>query len=350
MDKKLLIRHIKGEATPSEREVVVAWIDKSEQNEAYYIKLMNTIVAEDISRNDPSVGLSRSEISNSYSEIKRDIQPKRRVAFLKQSQLPYIAAAAAVLLIVSVLLNIWQMNRNTPSAPQQELALLSPVDTLSLQTYYTENGVKGKVILPDSSVVWLNSGSSLSFPLVFEKDVRRVAFSGEGYFEVAKNDQSLMEVTTPKGMKITVLGTKFYICSYEDDTSERATLFSGLINVSKLSDGREVVATRTLKPQESVRFEDEGSALLTKKADTVKVVAWKRGELYFENTPMKEVINRLERWHGVDIVVKDSTILNHHFTAHFTSASIVQILDLMRFTAPIDYSVKENIVTLSSRK
>lgn len=357
MNKGLLIKHIKGETSLAESEKVIAWIDKSGENEAYYMNLMNTVIVEDVTRERPSaVFLREDELSDSLAAIKQkmeDSEKKRRVAadnvrWGKINVIRFSAYAAGVLLLLSVGLNLYQYFNKPVSAVfgTDKMAAVLQAEN----TFYTENGVKGKVILPDSSVVWLNSGSVITYPQQFDKDVRRVKFSGEGYFNVVKNPDSPMEVITPKGMKITVLGTKFHICSYTNDTEEQATLFSGRINISQIKGNKEIVKSRELKPQESVRFGHGGKAVLTPAVDTTKKVAWKRGELLFEQTPMPEVIKKLERWHGVNVIVKDSTILKYKFTAEFGSESMVQILELFRFTSPIDFSVKENEVLLFKRK
>ncbi len=352
MNKNLLIKYIKGEASQLEREQVIAWIDKSKENENYYLELFNTIVAEDVTSEHTSVALSDEELRESYSAIQKrtakDIFTNYGGA-KKMNWLVWFSACAAILLFASVSLNIVQYftdnNLSGMLAENQEVAIAN-----HNQTYYTEHGVKGKIMLPDSSVVWLNSGSSITYPQYFAQDVRRVEFSGEGYFEVVRNEKCPMEVITPKGMKVTVLGTKFHICSYNDDSEEQATLFSGKINVSRIANNKEVFKVRELKPQESLKFSDVGKAFITVKADTTKKIAWKRGELIFERTPMPEVIKKLERWHGVNITVKDDEILKYHFTAEFGSASMVQILELLRFTSPIDFTVNNNEVILFSRK
>jgi ferric-dicitrate binding protein FerR (iron transport regulator) len=76
---------------------------------------------------------------------------------------------------------------------------------------------------------------------------------------------------------------------------------------------------------------------------------WKEGILDFNDTQMSEVIKMLERWHGVNFIVKDPQILNYRFTARFKSESIIQILDYIKMTTFIDYSVEGNTVTLKRR-
>ncbi|MEG0517834.1 MAG: DUF4974 domain-containing protein [Bacteroidales bacterium] len=371
MNKNLLIRHIKGETASDECEAVISWINKSEDNESYYINLMNTIVMENVSGENPSGGtISDSVKEDAFRQIQAQICAARNgaekrvvekgadeirgkvVEIGKNSAAKVInfwkiaSYAAVVLLFVSVGMNLYQFGGN-----KENVVILSKVPAVEniMNTYYTENGVKARVLLPDSSVVWLNSGSRIVYPKNFDSDKRRVSFEGEGYFDVVRNPEWPMEVVTPKGMKVEVLGTKFHIKSYDNDQEEQATLFSGRIDISKSSGSKKVLDMRVLKPRESLRFTNAGKVVLTAVADTTKKVAWKKGELLFEQTPMSEVIKMLERWHGVKVVVQDPAVLSYTFTADFSSESIVQIFELFRFTSPIDYIIEDNKVYVKKR-
>lgn len=355
MNKRLLIRHIKGEVTPLEREEVISWINKSGENEAYYTGLINLVVLEKVSKENPAAGRITAEMKeDSFRRIKEGIAAnKRRVAVpvMKPAERGGrvwrgIAAAAVVLLGISAAFNIYQFGTRKDITPVTNVPAVAGV----MNTYYTENGVKGKVMLPDSSVVWLNSGSRITYPENFASDKRRVSFEGEGYFDIVKAQQWPMEVVTAKGMKIEVLGTTFHIKSYMNDDDEQATLFSGKIDISKSDGTRQILTAKELKPLESLRFTEKGSATLTPVADTTKKVAWKQGELLFDQTPMPEVIKMLERWHGVEIIAQDPAVLSYRYTASFGSESIVQILELFRFTSPLDYNIVDNKVYLKKRK
>lgn len=355
MNKRLLIRHIKGEVTPLEREEVISWINKSGENEAYYTGLMNLVILENISKEDPAGGKITAEMKDdSFRRIKERIAAdsgRGTVPVIKPAERAGrrwrgIAAAAVVLLAVSAAFNIYQFGTRENITPVTSIPAVDGV----INTYYTENGVKGKVMLPDSSVVWLNSGSRITYPEHFASDKRRVTFEGEGYFDIERAPQWPMEVVTVKGMRVEVLGTIFHIKSYKNDDDEQATLFSGKIDISKSDGTQKILTAKELKPLESLRFTQKGNALLTPVADTTKKVAWKRGELLFDQTPMPEVIKMLERWHGVEIIAQDPGVLSYRYTASFGSESIVQILELFRFTSPLDYSIEDNKVYLKKRK
>ncbi len=341
MNKEKLVRNIKGLSSTEESKEIIDWIDKSEDNKRYYISLMNLINTYEV--------ISDAEISSDYSKsgdynkviAKIKAQKRGRVSLLKRA-LPY---AAAIILAFSLFLNLVQYL--TPN--EIEYIYNVPAAENLYCTFYTEPGVKGEVLLPDSSKVWLNSGSKITYPEQFNSKIREVKFEGEGYFEVKSNPNCPMEIITPKGMRIEVLGTTFHIKSYRNDDDEQATLFNGVIDVSRYKDGKQIVKSKEIKPRESVRFVDK-EAILTHKADTLKKIAWKNGELIFDKTPMREVIKMLERWHGVEIGIENDSVLNNNFTGIFSTESIIQIMELLKFTSPIDYSINKNKILLKNRK
>lgn len=208
------------------------------------------------------------------------------------------------------------------------------------RTYIVNNGVKGKVCLPDSTLVCLNSGSVLELSDNFEYE-RRVTLKGEGYFDVKADKSSPFYINTPKGVVIKVTGTEFNLCCYEDQQDVKLSLVSGSVEIRK---GDETIYRMTEKEDVSISGE---SIHKYSTARTEEAVAWTKGKLVFDDTPMTEVIKRLERWYGVQISVEDMRIYNSSFTGEFHSESLVQVLELLNITSDIEYYMTDNRVKLS---
>lgn len=158
-----------------------------------------------------------------------------------------------------------------------------------------------------------------------------------------------MIVSTNKGLKIEVLGTKFLIRSYEEDNDAQATLFSGSIKLISARSRFSKEYIKKLKPMESVVIGKNNTIRFIENADTVKSVAWKKGMLIFEDTPIEEVLVKLERWHGTEFIVKDKSILSCKITAQFKSESVVQIMEVIKYCSPIDYVIKDKQIFLTRR-
>lgn len=152
------------------------------------------------------------------------------------------------------------------------------------------------VVLPDGSKVWLNAGSTISFPAVFSGKNRDVAVTGEAYFEVAKKVNEPFRVTTKK-MTVLVLGTHFNINAYEDEPATRTTLLEGSVQVKVNKQKIQI------RPGEQAQLNNAGNLSVTQ-PNITEVVAWQKGYLQFDNTPLEEVFRQIGRWYDVEVVFK----------------------------------------------
>jgi ferric-dicitrate binding protein FerR (iron transport regulator) len=154
-------------------------------------------------------------------------------------------------------------------------------------------GGEYQLILPDGSRVWLNSSSSLRYPVNFAgKKNRTVELTGEAYFEVAK-DQAHPFIVSSRTQKITVLGTHFNVNSYEDELETSTALLEGAISLSNGS------TIRKLEPGE--RSVNNGRNIQISKADLNQDIAWKNGYFEFQETDLKTVMRQISRWYGLRV-------------------------------------------------
>lgn len=147
--------------------------------------------------------------------------------------------------------------------------------------------------LSDGSKIWLNSESSITYPVVFTGIERRVILNGEGYFEVAKNKNRKFVVQS--GNILTeVLGTHFNINAYEIKNSVKTTLLEGKVQV--INSGKVLL----LNPGQQAIAQNNGS-LSKNNVDTDRVMAWKNGFFDFDDMDLGEVLEELSRWYGIRV-------------------------------------------------
>lgn len=206
-------------------------------------------------------------------------------------------------------------------------------------TYSVNNGVKGMVTLPDSTTVWLNSGSKLTLADNYHQR-RQVVLEGEGYFKVKSAKSNPFYISTDKGVTVKVTGTEFNLCCYKEQQDVRLSLVSGSV---ELLQGAKTIYKMSGKEAVSI---SEGKVKETKE-NIMESIAWTSGSLAFENTPMKEVIAKIERWYGVSITVADVRIYNSSFTGDFRSESINQVLHLLSLTSGFQYTISGNTIRIS---
>jgi transmembrane sensor len=310
IDRKILLKFISGKSSLQEKNAVLDWIDQDEDNLNEFIAQKNQYVFDKM---------------DSYGK------GKRRPIFNFGSLARY--AAVFVLAVTVTALGYYFYDNDTQGVVHNQ--------TAATFKYMVNTGVKGMVVLPDGSKVWLNSSSHLICPQEFSNDVREVEIDGEGYFEVVKNKDWPMIVKTSKDYSVKVTGTSFNLSSYSDDDKLVVTLISGEVSLINKKQNKEI---KMVPNQELVVLLEKPQ--INENVDTNKKTAWKEGLLLFENTPMKEVIKKLERWYGVFIEVKDQDIFDERFTAKFKSESISQVLEILKLSSNIKYSIDGTNITL----
>lgn len=341
MNKNTLIRFYRGEATEPEISGILEWINRSPFNKEYFARQKAIYTASLIEACSIRTGTNNTEASSPFAQkfpmgIRRGKAP-----FLKIAS---VAAVALLFFTAGYFLN----NLKEPSGNSGIYIASAPEPTEPLmRTLYTEKGVKGFLILPDSSKVWLNSDSRITYPERFTGAKRMVNLSGEAYFEVKKDSLMPMLVKTNKDFSVEVLGTTFNIKCYDNDDNGEATLYTGAITMHYKDTKTNREETIRLKPNESFSYKVANSIpkqFNYKKPEIQK--AWKDGDLIFTDTPMTEVIKTLERWHGTQFIINNQNIYKYKLSAEFSSESIIQIMEIMQIIMPLKYSCTNNVVTL----
>jgi transmembrane sensor len=204
-----------------------------------------------------------------------------------------------------------------------------------LNTLSTSNGEQYQVKLPDGSSVWLNAGSSLTFPTVFSKNSERVvSLKGEAYFEVATsrdfNGQKNPFLVQTDKQTVKVLGTHFNVNCYADEGEVKTTLLEGSV---ALTTKVEVPEKIILKPGQQAFFNLNNSRIAVKRLDDPEAeIAWKSGLFHFDHTEIKTVMKQLARWYNVDVVYK-GTIPDARFTGEmYKSLSASKVLEGLSYT------------------
>lgn len=194
----------------------------------------------------------------------------------------------------------------SPLSPQAEA--LPQVEN-SMVTAKTPRGGTYQFILQDGTKVWLNADSKLEFlPDYKSKNQRIVKLEGEGYFEVAKDKTRPFIVETAL-QRVEVLGTHFNINAYKDEPAIVTTLIEGSVKVSSRNN------QSYLKP--GFQAINSGADIHVNEADLDKVIDWKEGDFYFQQTDFRLAMRKIARWYDVDVIY-DSSI-----PANLTSNGII---------------------------
>jgi ferric-dicitrate binding protein FerR (iron transport regulator) len=184
-----------------------------------------------------------------------------------------------------------------------------------------------KVTLPDGSTVWLNAGSSITFPTRFSGNRREVSMTGEVYYEVSKNEQQHFFVQT-KTDRIEVKGTHFNVNAYAD---VKTTLLEGSVQIGKtiIKPGDQYLAGKITQP------------------DTEEVMAWKNGMFLFNNTPITEIMAQVERWYDVEIKYEGGDISKLVFGGDVErTANVSVLLKKLELTKSVEFTIEGRTITI----
>lgn len=168
-------------------------------------------------------------------------------------------------------------------------------NTMQYNILTIPRGGQFQLTLPDGTKVWLNSVSSLKYPIAFNGKERVVELQGQGYFEIAQRPDQPFKVKV-HDMEVQVLGTHFDVMAYYDEHAIKTTLLKGAVQV------KQGVVTRLLRPgQQAVRNNITGT-LSVQQADVDKATAWKSGFFEFDDADLPAILRQISRWYDVELI------------------------------------------------
>ena len=235
----------------------------------------------------------------------------------------FLMKVAAVLFIPLFITIVFLLNNRTGNKVPSAIAY---------NDIYTPMAARTRFLLPDSTVVWLNSGSSLRFPLAFTGKTREVFLQGEGYFDVAKNHKKPFIIHT-KRMDVTALGTSLDVMAYTDDRTVMTTLVNGKVKVEKRGTGRCVY----LEPSMQAVMDTVTGKMKVYEVKTKYYTSWKEGKLIFRHEPMETVAHKLERWFNCTIHIKNDKLRKYKYTGTIEMETLREVLNLIKITTPMKY-------------
>ncbi len=336
----------------SDKELVEAWLKDNWDNIDYsQLNISSKAMLERIHEN-----ITLKPLSSGYKSPSR----------LRQVTITTLKYAAAC--VVACVIQWYVITRSGKTPEVQPLVQVEQYHKISVP-----KGSKSYIVLADSTKIWLNAGATLKYPTNFQEDKREVFLTGEAFFDVTRNEQKPFYVNT-KGLNVKVIGTQFNVKAYDDENSIETTLIEGAIEILGLKSDKEDESNLVLKPgqklvllkdksmhevldatEENLDEKSENKAIPSiriKQAQVITLqdiepeVSWKEDKLIFNKEPFRDVKTMLERWYGVNIIVKDSEILDYRFTGTFDEETFDQAMYALQQAARFEYSIKKKTVII----
>lgn len=222
------------------------------------------------------------------------------------------------------------------------------INALAEQNVVIRSGDYGKslVTLPDGTIVYLNAKSSLTYSQDFGRNDRKVALSGEGFFEVKKDTEKKFTVGTGY-MDIAVLGTKFNVYAYETKDIVEMSLVEGSVDVTT---SRPPYQSIRVKPNEKVVYNKRTGNLLHERTTNKMETAWINKELVFRSERLEDVFRCLSRKFAVTFSVDDETLLNDVYTGTFDDENVESIMRVLKYHYKFKYTNEDGVISIQTRK
>lgn len=242
-----------------------------------------------------------------------------------------VAAVAIVLLGLITVTAYWQGSRQIQSN-FSDIVVEAPL------------GSKTKLTLPDGSTVWLNAGSKMIYSQGFGVSDRRLAFQGEGYFEVEKNDEMPFLVQT-HDVNVTVVGTKFNFRNYPEDEEAVVELLEGKV---ALENQLKEEAVRYLSPNEKMVLHKATGEMDITSAKVKEATLWTENILLFDEDLLPDIVRKLERSYHVRIEIENEDLKQARFYGQFNQLeqNIYEVLDMLVETGRLEYQEKDKVIYL----
>ncbi|MFA5326352.1 MAG: FecR domain-containing protein [Prolixibacteraceae bacterium] len=260
--------------------------------------------------------------SAAFSQVLKRIQKEKQSIF----SLNALSRIAAILFIPLLVASGWLLYRQITAENVQQF---------SMQEITSPPGIRSQVVLPDGTKVWLNAETTIQFPVPFSKNSRNVELLGEAFFYVTKNPEKPFIVHSGN-VSVKVLGTHFNCKAYSSDKNIDVILEEGKIALNV--EGNATAKEYIMVPGQHAIVGKSDSKTTILKENIHKYIAWHTGKLVFDNTPMSEVAQLIERWYGVNVIVQDPEIMNYRFTTTFENESLFQVIELLGLSSPIRFN------------
>lgn len=376
----LVTGFIRNNLSPAEREELNEWIAASDENMNLFAQLTDSQnIAEALQWFDTI----DEEIAKRKSAL---ITHRTRIFNIRALYIQWIAAASIIIIASIVLLRV-NSSRSTPGkenitpavtkeniVPGTKKALLITGDGKSIDltdvantqiqiddnsqatninsvlsythksseavmhTLRIPRGGEYQLVLPDGTHVWLNAESTLTYPTSFAGGNRKVALTGEAYFEVTPDPEKFFEVQVNHQTTVRVLGTHFNINAYADTPHDRISLLEGIVQVTIKQQSKKITAGQQAMVQ--------NDHIEVSRSNNIEASnAWVRGKFSFNKTPVLEVLQQLGRWY--DVTINYNGAGGHEFTGEiFRNSSLEEVLQMLRLSTGEQYNIQGKTIEI----
>lgn len=313
----ILVKYLSQPLTAQERETLLQWRAHSPENEALFSEISKLRLLSNFSHH------TAAETTRALSLVQSKIRQRTRI-YRFRNVLKYAAIALLILFV-----SLFGISRMTSG----KYTTITVADDETIR----------KVSLSDGTTVWLGAASELRIPKSFSSKHRNVLLKGKAFFDVEKNLESPLIVTSPS-MSVRVTGTSFDMSVYDGGRRVETILVSGKV---VLQDNRRKNIYE-MSPGEKVVYNSDVNQYTVSSVDTNTITAWHLGQITFENVTLREIVNKLGLIYDVNINLESKKLADRRYRCVINhEESLKEVLDILAYLAPISYRIEGNEVFIT---
>lgn len=314
-----IIRYLENKATPKEIIELARWVRtsplKREEFKLHKLRWINDKMEDNID----SYQAEWDSLINTINRKKQVTTKNRRIEWIR-----YVAIIIFTIGITTI----------------GTYFILNSSKEITNQTLVWDNGNISKITLPDSSLVIMNSGSSIKYNNNFGISNRNIILTGEAFFKVKKNEKLPFLVTAEK-VEIEVLGTQFSVSNYNELDKIEIILKEGNISISEIYGKRKYL----INPGELFVFNKSDFTTHIKKVNPSHYISWIEGYQYFYNETLESICKKLEKRFDCK-VIPDEASSRLHCTFAIHNENLNQTLQLIKSISGITISSDNDVFYL----
>jgi transmembrane sensor len=336
IDRELLYRYLDGSFTPDDETVIKKWLDTDDRNRDHLNRLKKIW-------DTPEIPLPAPDMEQAWLNITDKIAIKQQAArkkfslkqiidsivslrpFFRYRMVPVTACILFLFISIYFLLTSLQpvkMNAVTIGHAQQETINLS-----------------------DGTRLTLDAGSTFQYPEKFSNSKREVYLHGEGFFRVA-HDPDRPFIIHANGAFITVLGTEFNVRAWDQNKKVVVAVVKGTVALRGEISGGEVL----IQDKQYSILNDSQHPSLPHEWDGISHISWMQREFYFQSSPLREVLDQLQRWYDVTFELPDEQAATNQVTVLVRDMPIEEILNLLALINNFEYEQRSNKIIFSRKR
>lgn len=325
--ENIILKYLNNEASDEEKQKLSEWL-KEGNNKKKFLDMCNIWLA------CGAIRISEDEINNAFGRLTANIkhyEKQHRTSAAISWQKVTTAAAIIVFLFFAAGFFFGKY--------------FGIDDRLMIVNNVTIGPEEKKTItLPDGTIAWLNSNSTIIYPQEFTEKERLIKLNGEAFFDVSK-DPDKPFIVESGDIKIKVLGTEFDIKNYKDQKKTETSLLSGKVEISIEGIGQRI----ELEPSQRITFNKESKTFDIRNFDIASQTIWINDELIFSDERLDDILKKIGYWYGTEVVYEEGLNTEQKLSFIVRNESKEELFKIISLIVPIEYQISEDKIIVKTR-